>query len=453
MTYRIFSTMKKLSNNAMRRVSYKLSAFSLMVGVFSTAFALFSPLAAAETNITFRYHDSEGPQMRSALDAFEKANPDIKVTMQRMSWGEAQQQYLREAAVGSAPDVVEIVYVWARPFSTAGVLRPLDDLIAKSPPGIKGWNDFIAADLATGRDNKVYAVPYATDTLAVLYNKELFKAAGISKAPSSWAEMRETSRAIYKKTGKAGFGFAAGTCGTPSIWFYLNSYWWSKGWALIEDAGGGKYRVGITPGQIAEGLAYYKNFLDEGDNPKAMMSACLLGAPEIVEGMVKGDIAMVSVPDFTALRIISTFKERFPGKPLPFASAPHPADVAGSKMHFGGRMLGISPNAKNPEAAWKLIQFLTQPEPAFTRFLTNYTPSQRTAVAMRSYPEGMSGFGEQLKTARSWGPYALGPVAIPLMWNATGRAAGSVFIGEKTPAQAAGELHSLISSELAKNQK
>ena len=39
------------------------------------------------------------------------------------------------------------------------------------------------------------------------------------------------------------------------------------------------------------------------------------------------------------------------------------------------------------------------------------------------------------------------------MWNAVGRAAGSVFIGEKTSAQAATELHDAISKELAKNQK
>ena len=60
---------------------------------------------------------------------------------------------------------------------------------------------------------------------------------------------------------------------------------------------------------------------------------------------------------------------------------------------------------------------------------------------------------DQLKTARSWGPYVIGPVAIPFMWNAVGRAAGSVFIGEKTSKQAAAELHDAISRELAKNQK
>jgi ABC-type glycerol-3-phosphate transport system substrate-binding protein len=116
-------------------------------------------------------------------------------------------------------------------------------------------------------------------------------------------------------------------------------------------------------------------------------------------------------------------------------------------------MLGISANSKNVEAAWKLIQFLTQPEPTFTKFYTNYTPAQRAALDARAWTPELSGYPEQLKTARSWGAYGTGPVAIPFMWNAVGRAAGSVFIGEKSSAQAAAELHDAISKELAKNQK
>src|SRR5262249_17443078 len=155
---------------------------------------------------------------------------------------------------------------------------------------------------------------------------------------------------VYKKTGKGGFGFAGGSCGTPGIWFYLNFYWWSKGWGLIDKAADGKFVVGITPDQIAEGLDYYNQFLKDGDNPKSNLSVCLWSAPELVEGMVTGNLAIVSVPDSVGQQIVDTFKQRFPGKPLPFVAAAHPADVNGSKTFFGGRSLGISANSKNVEA-------------------------------------------------------------------------------------------------------
>jgi multiple sugar transport system substrate-binding protein len=64
--------------------------------VAAAMLAGFATATQAQTTITFRFNDPEAPQMRAALDEFEKANPDIKVTMQRVSWGDAQQQFLRE---------------------------------------------------------------------------------------------------------------------------------------------------------------------------------------------------------------------------------------------------------------------------------------------------------------------------------------------------------------------
>ncbi|HYF21465.1 MAG TPA: sugar ABC transporter substrate-binding protein [Ramlibacter sp.] len=423
------------------------SALVLAVGGLAAA------LAAAQTTINFRFHDPEAAQMRKALDDFEKANPDIKVNLQRANFSDGRQQYLREAAAGTGPDVVEIVYVWARPFGAAKALRPLDDLVAKGGLGIKGWDDFIARDLALGPDNKIYAIPYTTDTFALVYNKDLLAAAGVRTPPKTWPELLEASRLIKQKTGKAGFAFPAASCPISSVWFYLNFYWWSKGLNLVEQGPDGRYRVGMNAAQIADGFAYFNNYVRDGLNPQNLQAACSYGGPEFVEGMVNGDIAMGSVHDAVALRIIAGWKERNPGKPSPFATTIHPADTKPSTTHFGGRMVAISPNSKNVDAAWRLVQFLTKPDPTFTRYLTNYTPSQMEAVRTAKVEPGMEGFKEQLLNARSWGPYATGPVDIPVMWNAIGRAAGSVFARQRTPEQAAQDFLAQLNAEMAKNQK
>ena len=409
--------------------------------------------SAQQTTITFRFNDPEAPQMRAALDEFEKRNPGIKVTMQRTSWGDAQQQFLREAAVGTAPDVAQVAFVWPRSFGGAGALRPLDDLITRPGLGVKGWDDFFARDLAVGADGKAYAVPWTTDTFAMMWNKDLFAAAGVTEFPKDFDSLRAVSQAIHQKTGKTGWGFPAGSCGTPTIWFVLNFYWWSKGPGLIDRMPDGKFRVSMTPAEIQDGFDYYDRYLKEGHNPRASLTYCLWGSPEIVEGMLSGTMAMASVPDTVAIEINAKWKQRNPDKPTPFVTSPHPAGTNGSRTFFGGRMLAISANSKNVEAGWKLIQFLTQPDPTFAKHYTNYTPAQRAALDSRAWGSELAGYPEQLKTARSWGPYGTGPVAIPFMWNAVGRAAGSVFIGEKSSAQAAAELHDAISKELAKNQK
>jgi multiple sugar transport system substrate-binding protein len=433
----------------------KLPRRRFLAGAAATGAALAAPAvhAQAQVTITFRFSDPEAPQLRGALDEFERANPDIKVTLQRVGWGDAQAQYLREAAVGTAPDVVHLAQVWTRSFGGGGSLRPLDDLIARDGAGlgVNGWDGFLARDLASAPNGRICGVPWTIDCFAMIYNKEVLTAAGITEFPTTWDGLREASRQIKQRTGKNGFVFSAGNCGTPGIWFYMNFFWWSKGPGLI-DRQGDRYAISMTPQQIQEGFDYYNSYIQDGLNPRSSLSVCLWNAPEIVEGVVAGDIAITSNPDTVATEILEKWQTRNPGRELPFATAPHPRDPNGSKAFFGGRMLAISPNCRYPEQAWKLIQFLVKPDPTFTRFYTNYTPAQQAAITARTWRPQMSGYPEQLRTARSWGAYSTGPVAIPFMWQAVGRTAGSVFIGEKTSAQAAQDLHDALSRELARTQ-
>ncbi|MBC8793150.1 MAG: hypothetical protein C6Y20_16235 [Tagaea sp. CACIAM 22H2] len=435
---------------------HKLGRRGLVAGATLAAALLAAPASQAQSpvTITFRFNDPEAPQMRAALDEFEKANPSIKVNMQRISWADMQQQYLREAATGTAPDVVHISFVQPRSFGGGKALRPLDDLIARdgAQMGVKGWNDFFARDLAEGPDGKTYAVPWTTDTFTMMYNTELFEQAGIKEFPTTWAGLRDASRQIHQRTGKAGWGFPAGSCATPSIWFYMNYYFWSDGPGWIDKDAAGKYVMGVTPEKATEALAYYNSYITEGHNPRSNLSVCLWGAPELVEGMLTGNTAMASMPDTVAIEILTKWDQRNPGKKRPFMTAPHPGGKNGSVTNFGGRMLGISPNSKNVEQAWALIKFLTKPDPTFKHY-NNYTPAQRAAIDSRAWDAELAGYPKQLANSRSWGPYATGPVPIPFMWNAVGRAAGSVFIGEKTAEAAGRELHETIARELARLQR
>ncbi|MGG5820399.1 ABC transporter substrate-binding protein [Falsiroseomonas sp. HW251] len=418
------------------------------------ALTLAAPAVQAQSpvTITFRFNDPEAPQMRAALDEFERANPSIRVTMQRVSWADAQQQFLREAAVGGTPDVAQLAFVWPRSFAAAGALRPLDDFVRRGI-GLQGWDDFLSRDLALGADSKIYAVPWTTDTFAMYYNKDLLAQAGITSFPTDWEGLRAASQGAQQRTGKPGWAFPAGSCGTPSVWFFLNYFWWSKGPGLIDRDGDTRFRISMTAADIQEGLEYYDRYLREGHNPRSSLSICLWGAPEVVEGLVSGDIAIASLPDPVAIDVATKWRQRNGDRPVPFASAPHPAGPNGSRTHLGGRMLGIGAASRRPEEAWRLIEFLCRPEPTFTRHYTNYTLAQIAALPMRNWTPDLMGFPAQLRTARSWGAYNAGPVPIPFMWNATGRAAGSVFIGEKTAAQAARELHEAITREFARNQR
>jgi multiple sugar transport system substrate-binding protein len=406
--------------------------------------------AAAPVTLTFRFNDAEHKELREALDVFERQNPNIKVTLQRIAWADSREQFLREAAVGQGPDVVHVAQTVVRSMGQAGAFLKLNDLI-KRHGLLGGWDDFLSTELAAQDDGTIHAIPWTVDTFAMVYNPDILKQAGITRFPETWEELKQASRQIKAKTGKVGWAFPAGSGSTNSIWFFCNFYWWSHGWGLVDRMPDGKYAMGITVPQIAEAFDYYNSYFKEGLNDKSMLAVTNWGAQELIEGMVQGNFAIISTPEFVLTQIEEAYKARYPGKPLPFASTIHPKDRNGSKTFIGGRQLAINANTKYPDEAFKLVQYLIGPD-IYAKYYVGQWPAQKSGIAKIQRPPSHSGYPEQLKVARQWGAYSSGPVAIPTMWNAVGRASGSVFTGEKTSTAAAQELHDLIQAELAKKK-
>src|SRR5262245_33288370 len=96
---------------------------ALLVGLSLVGAAALA--AAAPVTLTFRFNDAEHKELREALDVFEKQNPNIKVTLQRIAWADSREQFLREAAVGQGPDVVHLAQTVIRNVGQAGALLKL----------------------------------------------------------------------------------------------------------------------------------------------------------------------------------------------------------------------------------------------------------------------------------------------------------------------------------------
>ncbi len=402
--------------------------------------------AAQDVNISFRFNDPEAKEMRAALDQFEQENPGVKVELQTIAWGESRTQFLREAAVGEGPDVVHIAFVWPRDMGAAGALLPLNDFL-ESQPIQNGFEDFIATELAVGADGNIYGVPWTTDTWAMVYRTDLLDEAGVTEIPRTWDELRDASRAVHKKTGKVGFGFPAGSASSNTIWFLANYYWWSNGYALVVEADGGGFETGITVDEIVEAMQYYHSFLQEGHNPEAMLAATSWFDPAILEGMTNGEQAIAIMPPQQFKQILAAFEERNPGIEPPFVTATTPGGPDGPKTHLGGRMLGINANTEHPDVSWKLVEFMTR-EQVLLDYYGNQFPAQKTLLESVEFGPALGGFAEQLTLARSWGAYSDGPAQIGSMWDQTGRAFGSAFIGEKSYEEAATELLQSVEDQL-----
>jgi multiple sugar transport system substrate-binding protein len=416
----------------------------LRAGVAFTAF-LVAGSALAETTITFRFNDEGRAQMRAALDEFESENPDIKVKLETISWNDARQQFIREASVGQGPDVAHIAFVWNRELAEAGIVQNVDELAEKYGPLPNGFDDFLATDL-TEYQNAHWGVPWSADTWAMVYRTDVLKEAGIEQLPKTWDELLSDSRTIKEKTGKTGFAFAAGN----QVWFPVNYYLWSQGVSLVVGDGATGFKVGATEADIAAAMDYFHTYVAEGLVPRSILSIDVPHDPVLQQALLDGSQAIGIMPTNSYRQLIAAYEKTNPGKPLPFVSGITMAGTQAPESHLGGRTLVVNKNTENPEAAWKLVQFLTEAK-LFEKYYTDQFPAQRTLLSEIKFRPEEAGFAEQLgKHTRSWGPYSETRMNIGQIWNLTARSFGEAMSDQTGSKAAAAALLDELRSGIGK---
>ena len=405
-------------------------------------------VSAQAADLTFRYAYSNVDEIQAGLDRFEELNPGINVTMERIAFRDARDQFLREAATGTGPDIAHLAFVWIKDLGAAEACLPLNDLIEANGVGEVGFEDFIATDLVMGDDDEtIYGVPFATDTWATVYNTQVMAEAGIEAVPSSWDELLDASRKA-KEVGKVGLGFAAGASSANTIWFLANFHWWSDGGSLVVGDGAGGFEVGIEAEQVAAVIDYFGTYLTEGLTTPGSLGLDNWADPAVLEPMIRGEQLATIVPVFTADQMFRDWRERNPGEAFPFTTAMTPHGSGESTTHLGGQSLCINSNTAHPEESFKLLQWLNSWE-FFENYNTEYYPAQQALLERKPFSDEMQGFQRQFtEGARSWGPYARGPAAIAAMWNQTSRSFGAAYIGEKTSLEAAEELLAFVERQL-----
>ena len=149
---------------------------------------------------------NEGPAFQELIAKFNEEYPNVKVDYESVPFAEAQNKFKTAAASGSgAPDILRAEVAWVPEFASLGYLYALD-----GTPLLEEKDDFLPTPLSSNvYDGKTYGVPQVTDTLALMYNKELFEKAGIDAAPTTWDEVADAA-AKLKKVGADGIYINSG---------------------------------------------------------------------------------------------------------------------------------------------------------------------------------------------------------------------------------------------------
>ncbi|GAA3335956.1 extracellular solute-binding protein [Amorphoplanes nipponensis] len=119
----------------------------------------------------------DGPVMKSLVDKFNTANPNIKVTMNVYEWADYYQKVPAAVSTGNGPDLGIMHVDQVATNAARGVVLPLDDL-AKSLQLTE--SDFSPPVWQAGVYNgKRYSIPLDVHPLGMFYNKKVLQAAGL----------------------------------------------------------------------------------------------------------------------------------------------------------------------------------------------------------------------------------------------------------------------------------
>lgn len=377
----------------------------------------------ATGTITVWAQGAEGEKLPELVKEFEAANPGVKVEVTAIPWEAAHQKYQTAIAGGQTPDVAQMGTTWMGDFA---------DAFDPVPSEIDTSGFFPGSVKSSQVGGTTVGVPWYVDTRVVFYRKDLAEKAGYTTFPTTQEDFKAMAKAMQEKAGaKWGIQLLAG--GVDSFQSML-PFGWSRGGELMNAEG---TEWTLDSQEWVDALTYYQSFFTDGiANPAPNMGA---GAPE--SAFVDGSAPMMISGPYNIGNLEKAGGAGFAEK---YAVATMPKEKSGTSF-VGGSNLAVFKESKNRDAAWKLVQWLSEPE---TQVKWNKSTGDLPAVQAAWDDPSLSGdpklatFGEQLKDTNSPPPVTT--------WTQVSAAADTqveqVVKAGKDPAQALQELQNTAKS-------
>ncbi|AJY77725.1 sugar ABC transporter substrate-binding protein [Paenibacillus beijingensis] len=296
------------------------------------------------TITSWRAQQTETDMYKVIQQELNKVYPDIELDFQAVKATEYNTALSTALQTNTAADIIHLrPYGGGRKVADAGYLEPID--------GMKGLDQFTPDQLkaAQGTDGKQYGVPIMLSSTQFLYNKEIFAQNSI-QVPKTWDELISDAEALKKKNV------------TPL------AFGSKEGWvlSLMHGAIAPAFYGTDFPSQFLKG----EKKLDSPEYLKSIEAFKSLTPyfPDNFEGLGMDDIRTMFATGQTAMIIdgnfdIAAIQALNPA--IDIGVFPVPPATAGGKPTVSTWVDGsfaLNKNAKNKDAAKKVLEFMTSKE-------------------------------------------------------------------------------------------
>lgn len=286
--------------------------------------------------------------MEQIAEAYMEDHPDVTIEVQALGWDEYWTKLEASATSNSLPDIFWMHSNQMYKYADAGVLADCTDIVDES-----NYSE-AAIEKAKGSDGKIYGVPKDKDTIALVYNKEIFDQAGLEypNADWTWDDLVSASETIYEKTGKYGYmAYAHDQIG------YWNFVYQNGGSILNEDGTVAEYTEPAT----ADAIKFYVGLQDNDWCPTQEQFANA-GASDL---FFSGQGAMYYAGNWDFANLCATYPEmngKWDVAVLPKCPDPESGDGDGRAVISNSVSYATGAEGANHELAMDFLEFLGSEE-------------------------------------------------------------------------------------------
>ena len=278
-------------------------------------------------------------------------------------------KFAAAAQSGSLPDLLTSDIVFQPQIIQAGAVLDLTDLLAQS--GAAG-HLAPAHEQASTAGGRTYGVPFVTDTSLYLYNKDLFKKAGLDpeKPPTTWDGMERAADAITKLgDGVKGLYFSGNSSG--SMAYDLTPLIWAQDQQVVKDDGSFDFDNEAT----TKALGFLQRLYQKGDIPDSAKTDTGDGFFSVFSGGKIG-IALAGGNGVNTATVGTK-----PAFNFGLAAIPGPEDGQWATFS-GGDTADIAKTTKHPDEAWDFIDWLSSKQTSQDVYLKLPAMAPRTDVTV-----------------------------------------------------------------------
>jgi multiple sugar transport system substrate-binding protein len=379
----------------------------------------------------------EAQSIRQLIDEFNSSHPAIHVDDVFAGSNDKVLQKLTVALQGGEAPDISYQYGSSLPqLAQAPGVIDLTDVVQESA---WNWDDFIeGARTAATFDGRVLGVPALIDNLAIIYNKDLFDAAGVDypTADWTWDDFRTAAKALTDPAKKQfGFAFPA-SADEDTVWHYD---------AMLWEAGGDI----LTPDNSAAAF----------NSPAGLQALTTLRDLSVTDGSVYNDLQNAKIDDlFNSgnIGMVISGPWALPGYPdinygteiMPSYDGSNHQTIAGPDM-----WIAFDNGAERKAATLEFLQWFTAQEQVLKdSMLTGHLPTRTSVLSDPGFADfgtkfpGVDVFAQNLQNVLKARPVL---ATYPQISEAMGEMVVAVMLGDKEPQQALDDAEQTVNDALA----